>query len=203
MTASDVSRQPAWSKTFFERAQQENTAALAAYLLRLIAIKRTNLCVSADVTTTRELLELAEDVGDYICLLKTHADIVVDFGDRTVQGLREIARRKKFLIFEDRKFSDIGSKHEDPVHQYSNFLNQLSQARKSKNGKVSCMLSHNHRYCSEAIYIWCACYSQMGRNNQRPSATRPCYNQSTEQGSGSRYCYIQFGCSHRDHWWIA
>ena len=112
MATSEASRQPAWSKTFFERAQHENTSPLAAYLLQLIAIKRTNLCVSADVTTTRELLELAEDIGDYICLLKTHADIIVDFGSRTVQGLREIALRKRFLIFEDRKFSDIGSKHE-------------------------------------------------------------------------------------------
>ena len=105
-----TSRQPAWSKTFLERAELENTSPLAAYLLQLIAIKQTNLCVSADVTTTRELLKLAEDVGESICLLKTHADIIVDFGDRTVRGLRDIARRKKFLIFEDRKFSDIGSK---------------------------------------------------------------------------------------------
>lgn len=109
--SSTASRQPAWSKSFLERAQHRNNSALSAYLLRLIAVKRTNLCVSADVTTTRELLELAEDVGDSICLFKTHADIVEDFGGRTVQRLREIARQKKFLIFEDRKFSDIGSKH--------------------------------------------------------------------------------------------
>ena len=109
--SSAASRQPAWSKSFLERAQHRNNSALSAYLLRLIAVKRTNLCVSADVTTSRELLELAEDVGDSICLFKTHADIVEDFGGRTVQSLREIARRKKFLIFEDRKFSDIGSRH--------------------------------------------------------------------------------------------
>ena len=109
MASSSSQRQPASSKSFLARAQLENTSSLAAYLFRLIAIKQTNLCVSADVTTTRELLGLAEDVGDYICLFKTHADIVTDFGDRTVKGLREIARRKRFLIFEDRKFSDIGS----------------------------------------------------------------------------------------------
>jgi len=72
-------------------------------------IKRTNLCVSADVTTTAELLQLAETVGDHICALKTHADIVVDFSDRTIRGLAETAKRKKFVLFEDRKFGDIGS----------------------------------------------------------------------------------------------
>lgn len=52
---------------------------------------------------------MAEEVGDSICILKTHADIIDDWGDRTVRGLREVAKRKRFLIFEDRKFGDIGS----------------------------------------------------------------------------------------------
>lgn len=71
--------------------------------------KSSNLCVSADVSTTSQLIQLAEDVGDSICMLKTHIDIIDDFGPRTVEALKEIASRKKFLIFEDRKFGDIGS----------------------------------------------------------------------------------------------
>ena len=102
-------RHPTLFQTYAERSEQPNTTPLANYLLRLIHVKRTNLCVSADVTSTTELLQLAEDVGDQICVLKTHADIVKDFTDRTIRGLSEVARRKKFIIFEDRKFGDIGS----------------------------------------------------------------------------------------------
>lgn len=102
-------RHPTSSLSFKDRAQLPNTPALAAYLLHLIAIKKSNLCVSADVSTSDELLKLAEETGDSICLLKTHADIVNDWSDRTVRRLREIAKKKRFLVFEDRKFGDIGS----------------------------------------------------------------------------------------------
>lgn len=96
--------------SFSTRAQRADGNSLKLYLLELMTIKKTNLCVSADVNSTSSLLRLAEEVGDYICVLKTHADIVDDFGERAIKGLREISQRKKFLIFEDRKFGDIGSK---------------------------------------------------------------------------------------------
>jgi len=107
-STSTASRHPTWSLSYRERASLPNTSILTAYLLRLIALKRTNLCLSADVTSTSELLTLAEETGDSICILKTHCDIITDFGERTVRGLRSIARRKHFIIFEDRKFADIG-----------------------------------------------------------------------------------------------
>ena len=100
---------PTLYQSYAERSEQPNLPPLATYLLRLIHIKRTNLCVSADVSTTAELLQLAEDVGDHICVLKTHADIIKDFTDKTVRGLNEVAKRRRFIIFEDRKFGDIGS----------------------------------------------------------------------------------------------
>ena len=97
-------------QSYAERAEHSNLAPLAEYLLHLMAIKKSNLCLSADVSSTAELLRLAEEVGDSICILKTHADIVNDFGDRTIQRLTEVAKRRHFLIFEDRKFGDIGSR---------------------------------------------------------------------------------------------
>ncbi|KAF2150733.1 Orotidine 5'-phosphate decarboxylase [Myriangium duriaei CBS 260.36] len=103
------SRHSSLTQTYQERASVSGTSALASYFLRLIAAKKTNLCVSADVSTTRELLQIAEEVGDHICLLKTHADIIHDFGGKTFQDLQAIAKRKGFLIFEDRKFGDIGN----------------------------------------------------------------------------------------------
>lgn len=99
---------PTLTSSYRARANLPTTGPLASYLLSLISTKQTNLCLSADVETSAELLQLADAVGDSICVLKTHCDIVTDWTDRTSQALREIARRKRFLIFEDRKFADIG-----------------------------------------------------------------------------------------------
>ena len=96
-------------QTFAHRALLPGTHPLARYVLQLMSAKRSNLCVSADVSSTAQLLQLAEDVGESICILKTHADLVDDWGPKTIDGLRDIAQRKKFVIFEDRKFGDIGS----------------------------------------------------------------------------------------------
>ena len=100
---------PSATLSFSARAQLSNTPPLAQYLLSLIAIKRSNLAVSADVHTTQDLLKLAEDVGDHICILKTHADIIDDWSSTTIKALIAISTRKHFLLFEDRKFGDIGS----------------------------------------------------------------------------------------------
>lgn len=102
-------RHATWTQTYEQRATIPGTSPLAVYLLHLMVAKKTNLAVSADVSSTRELLQLAEEVGDQICVFKTHADTIDDFGQQTTQGLMQIARRKGFVIFEDRKFGDIGS----------------------------------------------------------------------------------------------
>ena len=100
---------PSLTTPFSSRAESTNTPPLARYLLSLISIKRSNLCVSADVHTTHDLLKVAEEVGDHICVLKTHADIIDDWSKDTITGLQEVAKRKYFLLFEDRKLGDIGS----------------------------------------------------------------------------------------------
>ncbi|MXS70822.1 orotidine-5'-phosphate decarboxylase [Chryseobacterium binzhouense] len=93
----------------FELAQH----SVSKKLLETALAKESNLIASADVTTTQELLELADKVGPHIIALKTHIDIISDFDyQNTILPLKEIASRHKFLLMEDRKFADIGNTQE-------------------------------------------------------------------------------------------
>lgn len=96
---------------FAERAKNA-THPLSSYLYRLMDLKASNLCLSADVQTARELLYIADKVGPSIVVLKTHYDLIAgwDYNPQTGTGakLAALARKHGFLIFEDRKFVDIG-----------------------------------------------------------------------------------------------
>ncbi len=81
-------------------------------LIEIALKKNSNLIASADVISSAELIKLANEVGEHIVALKLHTDIIRDFSFELIEELKRISKDKEFLLFEDRKFGDIGNTQE-------------------------------------------------------------------------------------------
>ncbi|KAJ8352443.1 hypothetical protein SKAU_G00239190 [Synaphobranchus kaupii] len=109
LNGSPTAKKAQMEMSYRARAELPETSPPASRLLRLMEEKKSNLCFSADVTESAELLQLAEELGPLICVLKTHVDILQDFSQSVADKLSQLALKHRFLIFEDRKFADIGN----------------------------------------------------------------------------------------------
>lgn len=96
--------------------------------------KKSNLAVSVDLTKSADFLVVLDAVGPYVCLIKacshlhrqkfvpvlmvtvtkTHIDILEDFTPEVIEKMQELSTKHDFVIFEDRKFADIGTDSSNP-----------------------------------------------------------------------------------------
>ncbi|EPY51593.1 orotidine 5'-phosphate decarboxylase Ura4 [Schizosaccharomyces cryophilus OY26] len=82
---------------------------LAKALLALMEEKQTNLSVAVDLTNKADILALVDKIGPFVCVIKTHVDVIEDFDQDFIQQLTALSEKHRFYIFEDRKFADIGN----------------------------------------------------------------------------------------------
>ena len=94
--------------TYKERANL-CTNPTAKKLLNLMEEKKTNLAVAFDIASGKQLLDLLDKIGSEICVAKMHIDVIEDFSEDLINKLVALKEKHNFLIFEDRKFADIGN----------------------------------------------------------------------------------------------
>lgn len=104
------------------RAGRHSNAA-AKLLLETMERKKSNLAVSVDLTKTHDFLRVIDTVGPYACMIKTHVDILEDFTPTVIEQLKELSVKHDFVIFEDRKFADIGN---TVALQYSSGVHKIA-----------------------------------------------------------------------------
>lgn len=93
----------------YEQKLQAATNPAAKKLLQLMIDKQTNLSAALDLTSGEQLLKLLDQIGPEICLAKMHIDIIEDFSEDFLKKLITLKEKHNFMIFEDRKFADIGN----------------------------------------------------------------------------------------------
>ncbi|KAE9378627.1 orotidine 5'-phosphate decarboxylase PyrG, partial [Stipitochalara longipes BDJ] len=78
-------------------------------LFEIMEEKQSNLGFSCDCTSLKELISLMERIGPHIAILKIHSDMMTGWGKTYLDQLNDLATKHQFLLFEDRKFVDIGN----------------------------------------------------------------------------------------------
>lgn len=84
------------------------TTPMARRYMEAAARKTSLVCLAADRNTMAGLTELIEQVADHVVALKTHVDLVDDWSPEAWGAFCSKAADADMLIFEDRKFADIG-----------------------------------------------------------------------------------------------
>lgn len=67
------------------------------------------LCFALDVSNKDKFMQLVDEVGERIDILKTHIDIINNVDNDFIDLLVKKSKQYNFKIWEDRKFADIGS----------------------------------------------------------------------------------------------
>ena len=90
------------------RRWTENSLPKARAYMEAACRKKSLVCLAADRSTMAELNQLIDEVGPYLAALKTHVDLVDDWTPEAWSEFCAKATAADLLIFEDRKFADIG-----------------------------------------------------------------------------------------------
>lgn len=82
---------------------------VAKKLFAIMAAKKTNVALAADLTQCAQLLRIASLTGPHICMLKIHVELLQDYNRQFIIDLQKLSDEHDFLIYEDHKYSDIGA----------------------------------------------------------------------------------------------
>lgn len=99
-------------------------------LIEIIKQKKTTLCLSLDVPLWKKGKEILDKVGPYICMVKFHCELMVDWDfENTINEIKELSTKHNFLIMQDSKFIDVPKITEKQykmtkyqIHKFANYI---------------------------------------------------------------------------------
>lgn len=93
----------------------DSAGGLAKQWMGACVAKQSLVVLAADRYTMSGLTSLLDEVSESVVALKTHVDLVVDWTAQAWGEFCETAHSHGMLIFEDRKFADIGKISRDQM----------------------------------------------------------------------------------------
>ena len=92
-----------------------NALPMARTYMEVVCRKQSLVCLAADRKTMSGLNQLLDEVGPHLAALKTHVDLIDDWSKESWIAFCKKANDMDLLIFEDRKFADIGKISRDQM----------------------------------------------------------------------------------------
>ncbi len=112
LTAAQADAVRTFTAGLQSRSQETSPAVESPSAQRVreaIERKRSHLVLSLDVDDPERFFAVLEATAEHLVMVKTHVDIMQGDCSAFVARLREVAHEHDLLLFEDRKFADIGS----------------------------------------------------------------------------------------------
>lgn len=97
---------------------------MIAKIREIMESKKSNICLSLDYTKSSQILDAITILKDHIIMVKLHCDIIEDFSQEFINNLVKICKQSDILIFEDRKFADIGNTFK---HQFTSGIFKIRE----------------------------------------------------------------------------
>lgn len=149
-----IDRQQGFNCSVPVRSLFTKTDIIRQKLNNLINIKKSRLCFSADLDRKEDLLEILNNIGQYIVICKVHYDFYDDFDNELKNKLIDLSIKHDFLIMEDRKFIDISNTVKKQYKRYSNWVDMVTvmgnvneEVIKSLSSVVLVSNMSNNSYC--------------------------------------------------------
>jgi len=114
-------------------------------LKRIIKIKNTRLCFSADIEDPNKIIEILNKIGKYIAICKIHFDIFKFIDSNHFNSFKKelinLSNNNNFLLMEDRKFFDISyivEKQYEPFKEWIDLVTVHGLVNNEVLQKITC-----------------------------------------------------------------
>jgi len=114
-------------------------------LKRIIKIKNTRLCFSADIEDPNKVIEILNKIGKYIAICKIHFDIFKFIDSNHLNSFKKelinLSNNNNFLLMEDRKFFDISyivEKQYEPFKEWIDLVTVHGLVNNEVLQKITC-----------------------------------------------------------------
>jgi uridine monophosphate synthetase len=92
------------------RRWSENALSMARTYMEVACKKQSLVCLAADRSTMAELNQLIDEVGPFLAALKTHVDLLI-FEDRKFADIGGISRKQMSGVYGIRSWADLVTAH--------------------------------------------------------------------------------------------